>query len=165
MSAGPYVEVRHNFETAHRLPQLGGKCASLHGHSWWVTIAVGAAGGLADSGIVIDFGTLKAGIRRWIDTHLDHGTMLAATDPLTGVLRAHGCKVFAFGADTIEGPERHAKHLPYPTVELVAVLLAGVTGWLLHEWLDTRPADIPRGLHVARVELSETAANAAVWLP
>jgi 6-pyruvoyltetrahydropterin/6-carboxytetrahydropterin synthase len=27
------VTVEHTFETAHRLPRLAGKCASLHGHS------------------------------------------------------------------------------------------------------------------------------------
>ena len=32
------VKLLHNAETAHRLPHLGGKCTSLHGHSWQIQV-------------------------------------------------------------------------------------------------------------------------------
>jgi 6-pyruvoyltetrahydropterin/6-carboxytetrahydropterin synthase len=52
------VTIRHNFETAHRLPHLPGKCQSLHGHSWWAEVTV-AASELSRGGLVVEFGALK----------------------------------------------------------------------------------------------------------
>ena len=51
------VGVRHNFETAHRLPFLGGKCVNLHGHSWQVQVEVTAPD--TRHGVLVDFGALK----------------------------------------------------------------------------------------------------------
>jgi 6-pyruvoyl tetrahydropterin synthase/QueD family protein len=75
------ITIEHSFETAHRLPHLGGKCTSLHGHSWRVAVPV-IAPSLSDDATVVEFGALKAGVRQWIDTYLDHGTMLGVDDPL-----------------------------------------------------------------------------------
>jgi 6-pyruvoyltetrahydropterin/6-carboxytetrahydropterin synthase len=140
------VTVRHNFETAHRLPHLGGKCRNLHGHSWWAQISV--TGPKGATGTVVEFGALKAMLRTWIDTHLDHGTMLGIGDPLLDALTADGTKLFRFGADT------HTADLVWPTVENVAELLARVTAELLAGQAT-----------VARVRVSETHVNAAEYLP
>jgi 6-pyruvoyltetrahydropterin/6-carboxytetrahydropterin synthase len=137
------VTVRHNFETAHRLPHLPGKCQSLHGHSWWAYVTV-AAPTLA-SGMLVEFGPLKAALRTWIDDHLDHGSMLGPDDPLVPLLRAEGCKVH-------EVPG-------WPTVENVAVMLAGVVAAEL-----ARLVRAP-GCEVTRVVVTETHVNEAAWAP
>ncbi|MFE3378731.1 6-pyruvoyl trahydropterin synthase family protein [Streptomyces anulatus] len=134
------VIVRHNFEAGHRLPHLPGKCQSLHGHSWWAEVTVEAPA-LAD-GMVVEFGPFKKQLRRWIDTHLDHGLMLGPDDELLPLLSQYG-KVHQ-----VPG---------WPTVENVASLIARVAGDAL---LDLVRAPEAR---VTRVQVSETHVNAATW--
>lgn len=136
------ITVSHNFETAHRLPHLPGKCVSLHGHSWWTDITVTAPEPDTD-GVVIEFGAFKKALRAWIDEHLDHGVMLGSGDPLLGPLLDSGTKVFL-----VPG---------WPTVENVARLLADVATELL--------ASVPHvdGAQVAHVEVQETRVNRAGW--
>jgi 6-pyruvoyltetrahydropterin/6-carboxytetrahydropterin synthase len=125
------VAVTHTFEAAHRSPQLGGKCSSLHGHSWHVTVTLGSQR-LYQDGTVLDFGPFKKALRRWIDEALDHGTMLAADDPLAPILTAHGCKVYRFGAsDHPSGDELYAELSPFPTVEHLAQVLFNVSDAIL----------------------------------
>lgn len=138
------VTVAHNFETAHRLPHLAGKCESLHGHSWWVRVTVTAPGPDID-GVVVEFGAYKKALRGWIDRHLDHGTMLGPDDPLIGALRATGCKVY-------ETPG-------WPTVETVAEHLGEVAGKLLAD------VDHVVDARVESVEVQETHLNRAGWRP
>jgi 6-pyruvoyltetrahydropterin/6-carboxytetrahydropterin synthase len=136
------VTVRHNFETAHRLPHLPGKCQALHGHSWWAEVTV-AAPALSPDGLVVEFGPLKKQLRAWIDEHLDHGAMLGAADPLLPVLRAHGSKVYEIEE--------------WPTVEATAELLAHVAQAVLEDLVRAE------GAHVSRVHVAETHVNAATW--
>jgi 6-pyruvoyltetrahydropterin/6-carboxytetrahydropterin synthase len=134
------VTVRHNFEAAHRLPHLGSdKCASLHGHSWWAEVTVTAAS-VDERGVVIEFGSFKGALRRWIDAHLDHGAILQDGDPLADVLEDHGCKVYRMSEP--------------PTVENIAALLADLAAAEL-----TRE----RAVRVTRVRVIETHTNAAEW--
>lgn len=164
------VSVRHNFETAHRLPHLGGKCQNLHGHSWWAEVTV--MGPIAqETGVVVEFGPFKAELRGWIDKHLDHGTMLGSTDPLVPALSGLGSKLLVFGAeprntrDAYELPvPGHLQALPdelvadlaFPTVENVATLIARVAT----KALDMVDHD---GAYVAAVEVRETHVNSATW--
>lgn len=138
------ISVRHNFETAHRLPQLGrdSKCFSLHGHSWHVEITVSAEG-LDERGMVVEFGAFKNLIREWIDFNLDHGVMLGRTDPLFEPLLEEGCKVYGFTT--------------WPTVEAVAKELA-VMAVMKLAGVDHAP-----DAHVSRVTVQETAVNSATW--
>lgn len=147
------MTVRHNFETAHRLPHLGGKCANLHGHSWWVEVTV-AATVLTDSGTVVEFGAFKKGLRDWIDSRLDHGAMLGCQDPLRDVLTADGTKLFVFGGaeDGVSVTD-----LEWPTVENVAILLSRVAGKLLEA------TDSAADSRVNRVVVKETHVNSAEW--
>src|SRR6184192_2315827 len=142
MSAG--IAVRHNFETAHRLPHLGrdSKCFNLHGHSWNVEITV-TADDLDASGMVVEFGAFKRAVRGWIDTNLDHGVMLGRMDPLFDALLEEGCKVYGFAT--------------WPTVEAVAEELADVCAGLL-----TSVPHAPTA-QVSRVTVQETAVNSATW--
>ncbi|MFE5027904.1 6-pyruvoyl tetrahydropterin synthase family protein [Streptomyces sp. NPDC056656] len=135
------ITVRHNFETAHRLPHLPGKCVSLHGHSWWAEITVAAPE--LTGGLVVEFGPFKHAVRTWIDEHLDHGVMLGADDPLLPILRSHGCKTYAMPG--------------WPTVENTASLLATIAGTALDDL-----AHAP-GAAVARVHVQETHVNSALW--
>ncbi|WP_343238562.1 6-carboxytetrahydropterin synthase [Streptomyces sp. SID13031] len=150
------MTVRHNFETAHRIPVLGGKCQNLHGHSWWCEITVSASE-TAD-GTVIEFGVLKREIRAWIDSWLDHGAMLGYSDPLYTALSAEGCKVFRFGAGAASSPpERYALDLAWPTVENVAQLLANVARDII--------TSVPHAASswLSAVKVNETHVNAASW--
>ena len=143
------VTVKHNFETGHRLPHLPGKCQNLHGHSWWASVTVHAPD-VDASGILVDFGQLKKGVRGWIDTYLDHGLMLGQDDPLRDLLQREG-KVFTFGPELGN----------WPTVENVARLLVEVT----EEVLSTIAGETP-GLEAAvqRVVVRETHVNEASWV-
>ncbi|MEW2066667.1 6-carboxytetrahydropterin synthase [Streptomyces sp. NPDC007346] len=134
------VTVRHNFEAGHRLPHLPGKCQSLHGHSWWAEVTVEAPD-LAD-GLVVEFGPFKKQLRRWIDTHLDHGLMLGPKDELLPLLSQYG-KVHG-----VPG---------WPTVENVAALIARVASDALFDLVHAP------GARVTRVSVSETHVNAATW--
>lgn len=138
------VTVAHNFETAHRLPHLAGKCESLHGHSWWVRVTVTAPAPDID-GVVVEFGAYKKALRGWIDKYLDHGTMLGADDPLIGALRAADCKVYEFPG--------------WPTVEAVAEHLGEVAAKLLDQ------IDHVIDARVESVDVQETHLNRAGWRP
>ncbi|MFI1397942.1 6-pyruvoyl trahydropterin synthase family protein [Streptomyces sp. NPDC020681] len=151
------VTIRHNFETAHRLPQLGGKCVNLHGHSWWCEIEVTAAS-IPDS-VVVEFGAFKGKIRQWIDTYLDHGVMLGAADDLVPVLLSHHCKLYRFGAGDPSDAEKLSHELAWPTVENVAILIGRVGSQVIRE-LDAR-VDV----QVSQVNISETHVNSATWRP
>lgn len=143
------ITLSHGFEAAHRLPQLGGKCASLHGHSWRVSVAV-TAPGLTDQATLVEFSAFKQAMRAWIDRHLDHGTLIGQDDPLVDVLRAAG-KVFVFG-ENWTGSE-------WPTVEAIAAMLAAHA----ELWL----ADIPgaaQGARISNVHVTETPTNTASWV-
>lgn len=139
------VSIRHNFETAHRLPHLGdtSKCFNLHGHSWEYEVVI-VADETDERGMVVEFGALKKLMRSWSDLHLDHGTMLGSEDPLLPVLRTEGCKVWEF-----EGG--------WPTVEAVAELIAAQCSLFLFT--------VPRApdARVLRVIVRETAVNSAMW--
>lgn len=137
------VTVRHNFETAHRLPHLEGKCKSLHGHSWWVEVTASAPQ-LAAGGVLTEFGPFKAGLRKWIDEHLDHGSMLGPDDPLVPLLQAEGCKVHVVAG--------------WPTVENVAEMIAEQGQRVLHE-LVRAPYAV-----VSRCVVRETHVNEAAWI-
>jgi 6-pyruvoyltetrahydropterin/6-carboxytetrahydropterin synthase len=138
------IMIRHNFETAHRLPHIPGKCRSLHGHSWWAEITVGAHQ-LNGDGLVVEFGPFKKLMREWIDRELDHGSVLGAADPLIPLLAANDCKVFTI-------PDG------WPTVEAVAALIFSVAEEQL--WTIENASSDAR---ILRVTVRETAVNSATW--
>lgn len=148
------ITVRHNFETGHRLPFLGGKCENLHGHSWWAEVTI--TGEADPDGVLLEFGALKRGLREWIDTRLDHGCMLGVADTLLPALRAEGSKVFVFDPwdkrSLTAGRGLYSRPLPWPTVENVAELLRRVTLDLLGD---------DAGRYAVAVTVTETHVNAA----
>lgn len=147
------VTVKHNAELGHRLYPLGGKCSSLHGHSWYIEVTV--QGELQDGvPIIVDFGSLKKDLRTFVDENLDHGLALGYGDPLLASIIDDGGKVFIFGNEKWDGPhenklEEYAEDLKWPTVEAMSILIARVMKSFGH--------------NVVRVHVSETAVNAATW--
>jgi 6-pyruvoyltetrahydropterin/6-carboxytetrahydropterin synthase len=165
------IQVEHNFETAHRLPFLGGKCENLHGHSWWVEFdisRVDVEDGINDAGISVEYGEVKKLIRDWIDTYLDHGTMLGLNDGLLEPLLMAHTKMFVFGADNDSDLEKDFSQLPngfytqlpWPTVEAVAKMLSD----RIQELLDRKYADVFMHLYVNSVKVRETHVNSAIYL-
>jgi 6-pyruvoyltetrahydropterin/6-carboxytetrahydropterin synthase len=138
------VSVRHNFETAHRLPHLGpdSKCFNLHGHSWWAEVVV-TADSADHRGMVVEFGAFKKLVREFIDHYFDHGAILGVEDPLLPLLRGEGCKAYQLDE--------------WPTVEAVAGELFTVARRILL----TIPERAPTA-RVLRVVVTETATNSAM---
>lgn len=152
------ITVGGGFETAHRLPQLAGKCESLHGHSWWVDVTI-TGDELDSDGKLIRFEDVKAPVFGWVLEHLDHGTMLGVSDPLVEPLAAAGTKLYLFDpAERTEGPPALTQGLEWPTVENVAVLLTRVASVFIRHLDD--PAAGP--LHIG-VRVRETRINQAAW--
>ena len=67
------LTVRGGFAAAHRLVGSGGKCESLHGHNFKVSLKV-EGDQLDDTGMLIDFGDLK-GILKSVLENLDHSDL------------------------------------------------------------------------------------------
>lgn len=78
-----------HFSYAHRLMNHGGKCKHLHGHNARVQIEVDSPA-LNEMNMVIDFSDLRDKVGRWIDSVLDHKTILWSEDPLVKVLQDKG---------------------------------------------------------------------------
>jgi 6-pyruvoyltetrahydropterin/6-carboxytetrahydropterin synthase len=73
-----------NFCAAHRVLGHPGKCKQLHGHNYSVEVCIEYDPKLRNSmcGYFIDFGAVKEGMKLWVDTHLDHSTILQTGDSL-----------------------------------------------------------------------------------
>ena len=79
------VEV--SFDSAHRLLDYDGKCASPHGHTYRAEVFVGRTE-LDDLGLAVDFGDIKRPLKHWIDTNWDHAFLLNDRDQsLIGALQ------------------------------------------------------------------------------
>jgi 6-pyruvoyltetrahydropterin/6-carboxytetrahydropterin synthase len=109
--------------------------------------------------VVVEFGTFKREIRKWIDSHLDHGTMLGAADPLVSALLGQGCRLYRFGARDPSEAEGYATDLAWPTVENVAVLLGRIGGVMLRK-MESAP-----GARIAETYVEETRVNSSSWTP
>lgn len=137
------VTARIRWEAAHRLPQLPGKCRSLHGHSWqaWVTVSGAVDNGEDGDGTVLDMSLIKDRVQTWVDANWDHATLLWIEDPLVERMAGvDGMRVFTFSG--------------YPTVENVADVLRDIAVDLIES--RHRP-----GVVVRRVVVAETENNRA----
>ncbi|MFT4705691.1 MAG: 6-pyruvoyltetrahydropterin/6-carboxytetrahydropterin synthase [Bradymonadia bacterium] len=146
MSGVYEVEIRHNFETAHRLfgDDAPEKCRSIHGHSWWVTVTL-AGRELDEQGMLVEFGAFKSAWRGWLDSTVDHHLVMSVADPLVVVLREME-------------PEHRLLTLPWsPTTENLAAYLHGEASRIL------RTLDAAPGARVSKVHLQETSVNAAAF--
>lgn len=64
------MKILSDFAAAHNLENFRGKCENLHGHNWKVEVVLRGKK-LDESGILLDFGELKA-LTRQILSELDH---------------------------------------------------------------------------------------------
>ncbi len=67
------VRIEDSFAAAHFLARYHGKCEKLHGHNYRVRITARGAG-LDEGGMLVDFGDLKAALRR-VTAELDHSSL------------------------------------------------------------------------------------------
>jgi 6-pyruvoyltetrahydropterin/6-carboxytetrahydropterin synthase len=67
------VRIEDGFAAAHFLTRYHGKCERLHGHNYKVFVTA-AGTQLDDGGMLVDFGILKAALRR-ITAELDHSSL------------------------------------------------------------------------------------------
>lgn len=140
------IELRHNFETAHRLLHADSpvKCRSIHGHSWWATVSI-TAPSLNELGMIVEFGTFKTLWRAFLDSQLDHHLVLKQGDPLAAAIRS------------VE-PDARIRELPFdPTTEHLA------------EWIYHQSSAILQSINpsasITRLHIQETSVNAAVFRP
>lgn len=69
------LEKSFTFEASHRLPLHDGKCRRLHGHSWrGVAVCEGEALHVhgPKTGMLIDYGDVKAAVAKLLENFLDH---------------------------------------------------------------------------------------------
>ncbi len=103
---------------SHRQPRHPGRCSRVHGHSWTITLTF-AADQLDENGFVVDFGELHY-LADWIDEHLDHATLLSATDPRLPDLQALAAdgllKIHLVENASCEGIARHLHQTFAPLV-------------------------------------------------
>lgn len=68
---------RFHFDAAHHLPNYEGKCHNLHGHRWYVDVAISGDVQKEGSceGMVLDFGELKKVVEETILGQLDHSNV------------------------------------------------------------------------------------------
>ncbi|MFC4014686.1 6-pyruvoyl tetrahydropterin synthase family protein [Nonomuraea purpurea] len=155
--------IDHAFHAAHSLPHLGGKCSSIHGHTWRVSVTI-AGPHLGADGVLVDFTPFKRRMRGWINARLDHALMLGAGDnllpllepvpdgtssALTQAFNAREQRLFVFGRDFPD--------VLWPSVEGVAQLLAHHA----HAWLEQ--STTRRDVYVQQVTVRETDHNSATW--
>jgi 6-pyruvoyltetrahydropterin/6-carboxytetrahydropterin synthase len=71
------------FDAAHRVMGHENKCKYLHGHRYKLIISF-ISQELDNLGRVIDFGTIKSILGKWIDENWDHNAILWKKDELLG---------------------------------------------------------------------------------
>jgi len=63
-----FLKVRRNFDSAHYLNNYDGKCANLHGHTWFIESLFEVLG-VHENGISEDFKKVKAAIDMALPDH------------------------------------------------------------------------------------------------
>ncbi|MBT6650240.1 MAG: 6-carboxytetrahydropterin synthase [Flavobacteriales bacterium] len=130
------------FEMAHALHGYDGVCANIHGHSYrlWVTVKGKRKEELGHpkNGMVMDFVDLKKVVKPNIVDKFDHALVLNANSPHADINLEAFDKVY---------------HLDYqPTSENLVIDFANYI-----------KAQLPDGVSLVKVVLSETATSFAEW--
>ncbi|MFO7658490.1 MAG: 6-carboxytetrahydropterin synthase [Bacteroidales bacterium] len=87
------LKKKFTFEAAHRLiKNYTGKCTNNHGHSYSVVLMLEGTG-LDEKDMLIDFVETKQ-LKQWIDTYLDHASILWENDPMIPMLKQLDQKLF-----------------------------------------------------------------------
>lgn len=109
----------------HRILGHSGKCAHLHGHNATVRIVL-TADSLNAQGMVVDFGELKHTVGYWLESELDHRTLLFEEDPLVDLLRKAGEPVVILSQNPTA--EYLAKYI-FETLNNFGFSVASVSFW------------------------------------
>ena len=130
------------FEMAHALHGYDGLCKNIHGHSYklWVTVCgeVRNENAHTKDGMVMDFGVLKDIVKPAIVDKYDHSLVLNADSPHANLELSAFDKVY---------------YLPYqPTSENLVLDFANFI-----------KKNLPEGIQLYKVILSETATSFAEW--
>ncbi len=136
------ITKKFKFEMAHALHGYDGLCKNIHGHSYrlWVTVKgeVKNEKGHTKDGMVMDFGVLKEIVKPEIIDKYDHSLVLNANSSHAKIDLSAFEKVFL---------------LPYqPTSENLVIDFANYI-----------KAQLPDGVSLVKVVLSETATSFAEW--
>lgn len=76
------IASRHqDIDTGHRVPEQGGACERLHGHSYRTHFHCARGSELNAIGMVLDFGVMKTHLCEWLLTHWDHRMLIWEEDP------------------------------------------------------------------------------------
>ena len=137
------------FDAAHRVPWHSSKCRHLHGHRYAVEVTIegpvlGDNEG-EESGMVLDFGNLKAAMAAVIDP-LDHSLILWKDDPASPVLGEIAAK--------FNWTIHMMAHVP--TAERIAERIASGVQFCLNRTSGQSPV-------VSKVVVWETPTSKAVW--
>ncbi len=86
------LSFRYRFEAAHRFTDASSKCATPHGHSWYVTLNLSHKPESInlDRNFAVDFSDLKKEWRKFVDEELDHHFFINSNDPLFSYLTQLG---------------------------------------------------------------------------
>jgi 6-pyruvoyltetrahydropterin/6-carboxytetrahydropterin synthase len=125
-----YIDrVEVTFDAGHRILGHRGKCAAPHGHTYRVEVFV-VADQLSGLGFALDFGDLKAPIKRWIDDHWDHAFLINATDHvlLDAIARVPEAKVYVLKKGN-PSAELLAEELFEVATGCLSLPLAGIRVW------------------------------------
>lgn len=115
------------FDMGHRVPNHKSKCRNLHGHRYKVTFfisgPISTQAGASDESMVMDFSDITSILKKHIDDHYDHKTILYCKDELLKVLpEAYG----VLSVDYIPTAEEIAEKL-HSEAEVLLINFKGIT--------------------------------------
>lgn len=108
---------RFEFDMGHRVTSHDGLCKNLHGHRYRADVTI--TGEIPGSGMIHDFGLVKAKLSELIDS-LDHGFMVWKEDPDCDKLLAIGGRILVM--PFIPTAENIARHILDEAQKLLAPL-------------------------------------------
>lgn len=144
------------FDMGHRIPTHESKCFNLHGHRYKVIAEV--QGDLMqqgeESGMVMDFGFLKACMMSAIHDPYDHHFALYVEDPLVVLLEDH--ELVSNNLNETDFPGLVIVPA-IPTAENLAVIWARDLKRALRTWFQDKGESVQgRGLRLVRLIVHET---------
>lgn len=148
------IQVKGNFDAAHRLLGVMSKCTNVHGHTYTYTIHFSFKS-VSEQGYAIDFADLKELAKGWIDAHLDHAYIANSLDEaMIKVCNDNNFRLFVmhFSAEK-DAPENININ---PSVENIARVIGLNMSLLVRSNEKLNAARIARGFEFSHIELNET---------
>lgn len=108
--------VTRSIGAAHRNGPPGGRCDTMHGHTWKFTVTLSMLNRMLDEyGWSVDFGAIKSLIDRWDHQTLNTFTTLPSAENLAKMLYddiqlAYGPKLWTLRVRVQEAPGMHVEY-------------------------------------------------------